>query len=176
MKAALQEWWDAKGSQTSGNNTDLNSLQDVQRLLNEMNNNLSNLWPGQGAANSAIGMLAHHMTEPIEQISRQRLAGQAAYDVIAQYSGFQQNTQQQLADPIFAVVLGMTNSRAVVTYLREVQLNAALDLPSGNPEASMATWQELRGRFERILNDPVRYTEADVLRLYESFMHMPAPV
>lgn len=176
MKAALQQWWDATGSQTAGNNTELNSLQDVQKLLKKMNDNLSNLWPGQGAANSAIGMLAHNMTKPIEQISSQRLAGQAAYDVIAQYFGFQQNTQQQLADPIFSVVLGETNSREVVRYLRQVQLNAALDLPEGNPQASVAIWQELRGQFERIQNDPRRYTEADVLRLRDNFMHMPAPV
>ncbi|GHJ41105.1 hypothetical protein [Streptomyces sp. TS71-3] len=176
MKGALQNWWDSKGSQTAGNNTQLNSLRDVQGLLDSMNNNTSNLWPGQGAANSAIGMLAHHMPDLIDEISRQHLAGQEAYDVIAQYSGFQQNTQQQLADPIFEFVRNQANPREVVRFLKQVQLNAEIDMPSGNPQASVMAWQDLRGRFERLQNDPVRHTEAHVLSLYQDFMNMPAPV
>ncbi|NEY31100.1 hypothetical protein GTU99_02580 [Streptomyces sp. PRKS01-65] len=175
MKDALQQWWEAKGSSTAGSNTQLNSLTDVQRLLDAMNNNTSNLWPGQGAANTAIGMLAHHMPDLIEEISSNRLAGQEAYDVIAQYSGFQQHTQQQLADPIFEFVRNETNPREVVRFLKQVQLNADIDLPSGNPQESVMAWQDLRGRFERLRNDPVRHTEAQVLRLYQDFMDMPAP-
>ena len=121
-------------------------------------------------------MLAHHMPELIEEISSQRLAGQEAYDVIAQYSGFQQHTQQQLADPIFEFVRNETNPREVVRFLRQVQLNAALDMPSDNPQVSVMAWQDLRGRFERLQNDPVRHTEAHVLSLYQDFMNMPAPV
>jgi hypothetical protein len=176
MKDALQRWWDVKGSQTADDNTRLNTHDDVQRLLDEMNNNTSNLWPGQGADNTAIGMLAHHMPPLIEEISRRRLAGQEAYDVIANYSGFQQGTQQQLADPVFEFVRNETNPREVVRFLKQVQLNAEIDIPAGNPEASVMAWQELRGRFERLRNDPVRHTEAHVLSFYQDFMNMPAPV
>ncbi|MGW0845497.1 hypothetical protein ACWD26_36245 [Streptomyces sp. NPDC002787] len=176
MKDALQSWWTENGATTAGNNTQLNSRQDVQALLDGMNNNQSNLWAGNGAANSAIGMLAHHMPEAIEEISQQRLSGQAAFDVVAQYSGFQQGTQQQLADPILEVVKSLTNPREVVRYLREVQLNADLDLPGGNPQQSVMIWQDLRGRFERLQNDPGGHTEAQVLALCQAFMNMPAPV
>ncbi|MFD4998100.1 hypothetical protein [Streptomyces buecherae] len=176
MKGALTRWWEAKGSQTAGSNTRLNSPGAVQILLDEMNNNTSNLWPGQGASNSAIGMLAHHMPELIEEISSRGLAGQEAYDVIAQYSGFQQSTQRQLADPIYDFVRNETNPREVVRFLKQVQLNAELDIPSGNPEGSVMAWQELRGRFERLQNHPVGHTEAQVLSLYRDFMAMPAPI
>lgn len=139
-------------------------------MLISMDNHLGNLWVGNGPENTAIGMLTHNMSPIIKDIQDGGLSGQKAYDAITKYQGFRQYTQQLLADPILRTVIGMRNTREVVSFLKQVRLNAQLDPPPGTTTINMARYQDIRGRLERLSNFPAHFDEQKVIDIYNDFM------
>ncbi|WP_373299019.1 DUF4157 domain-containing protein [Streptomyces toxytricini] len=171
MRDALANWWTAHSANAAAH-TYLQSVNHVQQMLNDMNNNPNNLWPGDGPDNSAIGMLSHHMTARINTIQAQGLTGQAAFDTINQFHGFEQIRQAQLARPFYEAVRGMTNTGEIVRYLRDVQSNAGLDLPYATGR-DFSEWEFLYQRFEHLRDNPGAWSEALVLELFSAFMNCP---
>ncbi len=172
MKDALESWWNVH-SANAANHQNLRDIVDVQNTLNTMNNNINNLWPGDGPDNSAIGMLSHHMTTLINDIENRGLVGQAAFNVINNFHGFETVRQAELARPFYDMVINMGVTRDIVTYLREVQANAGLDLPSATTGPDYTDWQFLYRRFEHLRSHPADWSERDVHDLFDAFMDCP---
>ncbi len=172
MKDALANWWTAH-SGNAANHFQLRTVADVQSMLDSMNNNINNLWPGDGPDNSAIGMLSHHMTARINEIGNRGLVGQAAFDAVNQYHGFEALRQAQLARPYYDAVMNMNDTGQIVRYLRDVQANAGLDLPYSTAGPDFRDWEFLYQRFEHLRDHPADWTEADVHTLFDSFMNCP---
>ena len=171
MKHMLQSWWDAHKKDKEGKKT---SFKELEEMLKEMNNYIPNLIPGEGASNSAIGMLATAIGGRLEGIRENKLSAEEIAAELSRYRGFVQWKQKELMKGVLKVFKKdddiKSSAEDRVELAEDVHFSADFDWPGGK---HWDVWFGTYERFKEIEDDPEDVSYADLMKAVKEFGSLP---
>ncbi len=171
MKHMLQRWWDAHKGDDEGVKT---SFRKLAALLDDMNNYLPNLVPGEGRANTAIGMLATSIGGALVDIRESKLSAEEIAAKLKRYRGFAQDKQEELMKGVLRVfdkdkeVKASVDERVELT--EDIHGSVDFDWPGGDHWDS---WVETYNRFKDIEESPEDFDYEELMSAVRKFESLP---
>lgn len=175
MKNMLQAWWDCHEDDAQGAQT---SVEDLQGVLDDMNNNVKNLKPGPGPANSAIGMLSTAIGKKLEGFAEDDASPMDIAESISEYQGFQQAEQKKLMAPILPVFKKdpeiKHSPEEALEMAEDIHFSTDFDWPGGTP-TQWANWFAVYESFVDVQTNPQNYNFAKLNKVITAFFALKAP-
>lgn len=168
MMNGLKSWRRAQRGQGG-----LSTL-ELQAMLDRMNNHTSNLIPGRGDVNSAIGMISH-------QVESSDFEGSTPQDIHSSLSrprGFQQQTQRELMEGVLEPfqrdpTISSSPSEAE-EFAKDIGDSTDFDWPGGTQQ-EFQEWSRMRQRFIDLQENPGSLDAAGVQNLHDDFLRLSRP-
>lgn len=160
------------------------SLQD---LYEEMNNYQNNLIPGDGAVNTAIGMIMHNYKGALKKYRRSLddYSGSAQdfildmHKTMTNLTGFQLGVQENLLAPYLEEIYNdatatatKADMSAAIDKLNMLAGNASFDWPYGGAQ-NYDIWRDTHDLFIDIMNDPDEYDVDAFFAAVDNFLSLP---
>lgn len=173
MKNMLQNWWNCHEDDDEGENT---TLQNLQILLDQMNNYIPNLIPGEGKANSAIGMLSNNIGRELPGLEEDDATPMEIAATLGTYGGFQQQTQRELMEPVLKTYKKdpdiSTSHEDAFEMAEDIHFSADFDWPGGK---HFDRWKGVYDEFKAIEADPENVSWKKLLLTVTKFQKLPSP-
>lgn len=176
MKNMLQSWWDCHEDDKHGAQT---SIPDLQNLLDTMNNYMPNLVPGEGRANTAIGMLSTNIGKQLPHLEEDGATPMEISASLSHYGGFQQAKQQELMAPVLKAYkkdpeISASHEEAF-EMAEDIQFSTDFDWPGGDYSPYFEVWFSMYETFREIEAQPENYTYLKLQGAIKAFMKLPSP-
>lgn len=174
MKNMLQSWWDCH--EDDEDIEDYTSLAELQGQLDAMNNYMPNLVPGPGAANSAIGMISHHIEKHLSDLEEDDATPIEIAASLGTYSGFQQAKQRELMEPVLKAYkkdpeISVSHEEGM-GLAQDIHLSTNFDWPGGD---HFDAWYNVYELFVDIEQNPGNYSVSKLDKAIKKFMSLPSP-
>ena len=171
MRHMLKNWWDVHKDDDEGENT---SVKDLEKILKDMNNYIPNLIPGDGASNSAIGMLSTAIGGRLEEIKEGELSASEIADQLSHYQGFVQWKQKELMRGVLRAFKKddeiKSSAAERVEVAEDVHFSTDFDWPGGqNWDVWFASYQ----RMKEIEAKPGAVSYSDLMKAVREFGSLP---
>jgi hypothetical protein len=161
------------------------TLDAARKLLDELNNYQPNLIPGPGQENTAIGMATNHAdgilrgsTPLMGSMPSPAFAANIA-SAMGQPTGFQQNTQSQLLDPVlpsFSEPQTAQFPARTLSLLKDIRDSTDFDWPVGADPSHYESWSSTYKQFMSVRTNPEGWTNEYFNILIQRFLSLVKPV
>jgi len=171
MKHMFQRWWNAHKNDEEG---ELTSFRELQGILKDMNNYMPNLVPGEGAANTAIGMLATAIGGALKDIQDSKLSAKEIAAKLSKYRGFAQWKQEELMEGVLLVFAKDKEVKASaeerIELAGDIHGSVDFDWPGGK---HWDLWFGTYERFKEIEESPEDFDHAELMAAVNKFESLP---
>lgn len=170
MKQALQAWKDTHPGEMT--------LSKLQEILDEMNDYVPNLHPGEGVQNSAMGMVS---TWGASKLGGFDVGMSQPTDVSALFSkpsGFYQDRQKEMLDPYLQAIGSdprfSTSTESAYSYAHNIVESTDFDWPGGT-QHEFAAWTEAYNGFRSLQANAAHFPREGMLSVCRYFLSLSAP-
>jgi hypothetical protein len=174
MKNMLQAWWSAHQHDAEGKKT---SFQKLDTLYDQMNNFQHNLWVGEGAANTAIGMFTTQATKQATKFESTGATPMEMETSLGHFSGFQQAAQKDLVGPVLPALtqdpMISQGTASALPFVQDLQFSTDFDWPENGQY--FAQWLEAYQRFLSVKNNAADWPYDGLMNVINGFLSLPDP-
>lgn len=169
MKQALQAWKDTHSG---------TPLSELQSLLDDMNDYVPNLHPGDGVQNSAMGMISTWAPKKLDNVDVGTATSADVKAAFAKPTGFFQAHQTTMLAPVVSAFgtdpTLSSSSTSAVAFGKNIVDSTDFDWPGGTtPE--FEAWNESYNAFLSLKKNAAAYDKAGMLKVCAAFMKLKAP-
>lgn len=171
MRHMLLNWWNAHKDDDEGEKT---SVAKLEKILKDLNNYIPNLIPGDGASNSAIGMLSTAIGGRLDEIKAGDLSASEVGELLSRYRGFVQWKQKELMKGVLRAFEKddeiKSSAEERVEVAEDVHFSTDFDWPGGR---HFGRWFGSYERFKEIEAKPGAVSYGDLMKAVDEFQSLP---